>query len=49
MRPRDLVEAMAFEIVGIERRCGDQEGEAPEEVHQYTAGTYSASGTGVRW
>jgi hypothetical protein len=31
---RDLVEAMAFEVVGVERGCGDQDGEASEEVHE---------------
>ena len=30
----DLVEPVAFEGLGIERRRAEQEGEAPEEVHQ---------------
>ena len=30
----DLVEPVAFEDLGVERRRAEQEGEAPEEVHQ---------------
>ena len=30
---RDLLEAMALEIIGVECRGGDQDGEAAEEVH----------------
>lgn len=44
----DLVEPVAFEVLWIEGWGTEQEGEAAEEVHQYTEGTYMACGTGVR-
>ena len=33
-RDRDLAEPVALEIVGVEGRRADEEGEAPEEIHQ---------------
>jgi hypothetical protein len=34
MRNRDLAEPVALEVVGVERRSADEEGETPEEIHQ---------------
>ncbi len=31
---RDLAQPVAFEIVGVEGRSADEEGETPEEIHQ---------------